>query len=122
MKPFIAATMLIAASAAFATEKYSIWSACSSGTSGNITDLVAKDTTRLVATCSNKDIIASPDGVTWTRVYTAKSAPSNLVIAHGMFCACADTCFLSSIDGVSWSSSTIYGANPNVAVPVCGLT
>ncbi len=119
---FLPVTVLLFAYLAHADEKYTIWSACVSGTTGNINKIAVKDSVSIVGICSNGDVIQSSDGITWSRVYTSSVPPTDLTVSPDGFASCADTNYITSTDGKLWTVSKFYGNRPDVGVSICGVT
>jgi hypothetical protein len=95
-----------------AAGNYAVWSGCVSGTNGNITNIVS-GSGAYVCICSNKMIVSSSNGTSWSTAYTATDIPTDMVYSGGKFFGCAGSSFLTSTDGAVWTSATFHGPNPN---------
>jgi hypothetical protein len=100
---------------------YAVWMGCVSGTNGNITNIVSGGSA-YVGICSDKTIISSPDGTSWSAAYTATDVPTDMVYCGGKFYGCAGSSFITSSDGTAWTSTTFHGPNPNYAYTINGIT
>lgn len=105
----------------YAAGNYTVWSNCASGTNGNITNIVCGGG-MCVGICSNKTIISSMDGTSWSTAFTATDIPTDVVYGGGKFFGCAGSVFLTSADGAAWTSATFHGANPNYTYNINAIT
>jgi hypothetical protein len=113
--------VLATAGSVRAAGSYTVWAGCASGTSGNITNIVSGGTA-YVGICSDKTIISSPDGTSWSAAYTATDVPTDVVYYGGKFYGCAGTSFITSSDGTVWTSATFHGPNPNYTYTINAIT
>jgi hypothetical protein len=123
LNPILLLVALVLATAAgvYADGNYTVWGSCASGTSGNITNVVSGGTA-YVGICSDKKIITSLDGTSWSASYTAPDVPTDVVYYGGKFYGCAGSNFLTSADGTVWISATFHGPNPNYTYTINGIT
>lgn len=116
-----AALVLATAAGVNAYGDYAVWVGCASGASGTITNVVSGGGA-YVGICSDKTIISSPNGTSWSVAYTAADVPTDMVYSGGKFFGCAGSNFLTSSDGTVWTSATFHGPNPNYAYTISAIT
>jgi hypothetical protein len=117
----IAMLVLAAADSVRAAGSYTVWAASASGTSGNITNIVYGGSA-YVGICSDKTVISSPNGTSWSAAYTATDVPTDMVYYGGKFYGCAGSSFITSSDGTAWTSATFHGPNPNYTYTINAIT
>src|SRR5574337_781048 len=67
---------------------------------------------QFVAAAQDKKVATSPDGITWTLRRNAGASMTNAVITYGagLYIVFEDTNYVTSSDGISWSSSSALPA------------
>jgi hypothetical protein len=96
---------------------YTVWAGCASGTNGTITKIVTGGGV-CVGICSNKTIISSSDGTSWSAVYTAADVPTDVVYEGGKFYSSAGSSLLTSTNGTDWISTAVQYA---IGAITCGV-
>jgi hypothetical protein len=117
----MAMLVLATAAGALAAGKYTVWGGCASGTNGIITNIIYGGGA-YVCICSNKMIISSSNGTSWSTAFTATDVPTDVVYSGGKFYSCAGTNYLTSSDGAAWTSATFHGPNPNYTYTISAIT